>query len=204
MVNKEQTLEALAQEITRHSQEADVCENKADEHLLEAALLILRVRARIEEAGDTNWTQWAKQNLKIGESRLRQLQRIAKSEDPKKALQDEREKTRDRMARLRRKGKETASRDAGAGDPEPTTENSEPPRIEEAQPTESPQERGEQRDEAESVAEQLIEWAQSASPDKVQKVWQFACGLDGKPRAGQAVQDHQLSNGPSAEVAASA
>ena len=115
MVNKEQTLETLAQEITRHSQEADVCENKADEHLLEAARLILRVRARIEEAGDTNWTQWAKQNLKIGESRLRQLQRIAKSEDPKKALQDEREKTRDRMARLRVKGKETASRDAGAG-----------------------------------------------------------------------------------------
>ena len=76
-----ETLEALAVKIAQYATEAD-------EKTIEAAKLIREARKRVEagEAGDTNWYSWGRKNIKLLLSRLRELQRIAAAQDPRKEL----------------------------------------------------------------------------------------------------------------------
>ncbi len=104
-----ETLEALAEKIARYA-------TQADEKTLEAAKLISEARKRVEagEADDTNWYSWAAKNIKLSESRLRELQRIAEAEDPQKELERGRKKTRERVERHREKKKSAPLRNGGA------------------------------------------------------------------------------------------
>ena len=76
-----ETLETLAEKIARYATEAD-------EKTIEAAKLVGEARKRVEagEAGDTSWYSWGPKNIKLLLSRLRELQRIAAAQDPRKEL----------------------------------------------------------------------------------------------------------------------
>ncbi len=85
MVNEtveRESLETLAEKIARYSTEAD-------KQTIEAADLIREARKRVEagKAGDTTWYEWAPKNIKLSLSRLRELQRIAEAQDPRKELE---------------------------------------------------------------------------------------------------------------------
>ncbi len=85
MVNEtveKKPLETLAEKITQSA-------TQADDQTIEAARLISEARKRVEagEAGDTTWYEWAPKNIKLSLSRLRELQRIAEAQDPRKELE---------------------------------------------------------------------------------------------------------------------
>jgi hypothetical protein len=136
-------LEALAERIVSYAKEAD-------EKTLEAAMLIREARKRVDagEAGDVTWETWAREKLKLGDSRLRELQRIAKAKDPQKELERQREMTRERVERHREKKKSAAFRNAGAS----LTETAE----------------------LEAVRQSLIDWAREAPIDRVTEVLFYA------------------------------
>ena len=85
--SKTETLEALAVKIAQYATEAD-------EKTIEAAKLVGEARKRVEagEAGEVKWYTWARENIKLSTSRLRELQRIAAAEDPQKELKRGRKK----------------------------------------------------------------------------------------------------------------
>ena len=58
-----ETLEILAEKITRYA-------NEADEKTLEAAKMIREARKRVEagEAGDVTWEAWAREHIKLCDS----------------------------------------------------------------------------------------------------------------------------------------
>ncbi len=87
-----ETLEALAVKIAQYATEAD-------EKTIEAAKLVGEARKRVEagEAGEVKWYTWARENIKLSTSRLRELQRIAAAEDPQKELKRGRKKTQERV-----------------------------------------------------------------------------------------------------------
>ncbi len=85
MVNEtveKEPLETLAEKIAQ-------CATQADDQTIEGARLISEARKRVEagEAGDTTWYSWAPKNIKLSMSRLRELQRIAEAQDPRKELE---------------------------------------------------------------------------------------------------------------------
>ncbi len=104
-----ETLDILAEKITRYA-------NATDEKMIEAAKLVGEARKRVKagEAGDVTWETWAREKLKLGDSRLRELQRIASAKDPQKALERQQKMTRERVERPREKKKSAALRNAGA------------------------------------------------------------------------------------------
>ncbi len=57
--------------------------------MIEAAKLVGEARKRVKagEAGKVTWETWARENINLGDSRLRELQRIAKAEDPRKEIE---------------------------------------------------------------------------------------------------------------------
>ena len=142
-----ETLEILAEKITRYA-------NEADEKMIEAAKLVGEARKRIDpgEAGDVTWETWAREKLKLGDSRLRELQRIAKAKDPQKELERQREMTQNRVERHRKKKKSAALRNAGAS----LTETAE----------------------LDADRQSLIAWARSAPIDRVTKVLTCAQQVD--------------------------
>lgn len=73
-----------------------------------------RKRVAAGEAGDVTWETWARENIKLGDSRLRELQRIAKAKDPRKEIERQRKMTRKRAERHREKKRPAALRNAGA------------------------------------------------------------------------------------------
>jgi len=99
-----ESLETIAEQIVEHA-------NKADDHVIEAAMLIRKARKRIEagEAGQTTWSEWAAEHLNLGESRRRELQRIADADDPKAELERIRAGNRERAAKHRAKQKEQST-----------------------------------------------------------------------------------------------
>jgi vacuolar-type H+-ATPase subunit I/STV1 len=112
MVNKtvkKESLGALAEKIAH-------CATQADEHTITAALLIREARKRVEagEAGETTWYEWARNNIKLSMSRLRELQRIAEAQDPRKELERIRKKTQERVERHREKKRSAPLRSGGA------------------------------------------------------------------------------------------
>ena len=142
-----ETLEVLAEKIARYATEAD-------ERTIEAAKLISEARKRVEagEADDTNWYSWAAKNIKLSESRVRELQRIAAAEDPQKELERGRKKTRERVERHREKKKSAALRNGGA----------------------SVAGTAEMEDDRKS----LIDWARSAPLDRVTEALSYIRGFD--------------------------
>ncbi len=103
-----ETLETLAEKIERYA-------NEADERTIEAAMLMRAARSRIEngELGKTKWYVWARNNIDLSETRMRELQRIAGAEDPKKELERLREKARVRVERHRKKKRSAPLRNGG-------------------------------------------------------------------------------------------
>ncbi len=101
-------LEALAVKIAQYATEAD-------EKTIEAAKLIREARKRVEagEAGEVKWYTWARENIKLSTSRLRELQRIAAAEDPRKELKRGRKKTQERVERYREKKSSAPLRNGG-------------------------------------------------------------------------------------------
>ncbi len=142
-----ETLEILAEKITRYA-------NEADEKTLEAAKMVREARKRVEagDAGNADWETWARENIKLCDSRLRELQRIAEAEDPQKELERQRKMTRERVERHREKKKSAALRNGGAS----LTETAE---IEEDRKS-------------------LIAWAREAPLNHVTKVLSYARQVD--------------------------
>ncbi len=103
-----ETLETLAKKIARYA-------NEADERTIEAAMLLRAARSRIEngELGETKWYVWARKNINLSMTRLRELQRIAGAEDPQKELERLREKARVRVERHRKKKRSAPLRNGG-------------------------------------------------------------------------------------------
>ena len=104
-----ETLETLAEKIAQYATEAD-------EKTIEAAKLVGEARKRVEagEAGDTNWYSWAPKNIKLSLSRLRELQRIAAADNPRKELERQRKVTQKRVERYREKKSSAPLRNGGA------------------------------------------------------------------------------------------
>jgi len=118
--------------------------------MIEAAKLVGEARKRIDpgEAGKVTWETWARENINLGDSRLRELQRIAKAKDPQKELERQREMTQNRVERHRKKKKSAALRNAGAS----LTETAE----------------------LEAVRQSLIDWAREAPLNQVTDVLSYA------------------------------
>ncbi len=127
---------------------------EADERTIEAAKLIREARKRVEagEAGDITWYSWAPKNIKLSMSRLRELQRIAEAEDPQKELKRLRKITRKRVERHREKKRSAPLRNGGAIVAVTA--------------------------EMEDYRKNLIEWAQSAPLDHVERVLSYVQELD--------------------------
>ncbi len=142
-----ETLEALVEKITRYFTEAD-------EKTIEAAKLICEARKRVEagEVGKIKWETWARENIKLCDTRLRELQRIAKAKDPQKELERQREMTRERVERHREKKKSAALRNGGAS----VTETAE----------------------LDADRQSLIAWAREAPLNHVTKVLSYARQVD--------------------------
>ena len=134
-----ETLETLAKKIAQYATEAD-------ERTIEAAKLIREARKRVEagEADDITWYSWARKNIKLSMSRLRELQRIAEAEDPQEELKRQRKMTQERVERHRKKKSPAPIRNGGASVAETA--------------------------ELEDDRKNLIEWARSAPLDRVAEV----------------------------------
>ncbi len=142
-----ESLEALAERIVSYA-------NATDEKMIEAAMLIREARKRVEagEVGKADWETWARENINLGDSRLRQLQRTANAKDPQKELERQQKMTRERVERHRENKMSAALRTAGAS----LTETAE----------------------LEADRQRLIKWARSAPIDRVTKVLSCARQAD--------------------------
>ena len=89
-------LQTMADAIVQHA-------NAADEQLIQAARMLVKLRERIErgEGGGATWHEWARKNLKLGRSRVHELEAIGEAEDPAEALEKRRTATRERVQRCR-------------------------------------------------------------------------------------------------------
>jgi len=204
-----ESLETLAERIVQ-------CADDADEKVIEAALLIREARDRVNrgDAGKITWTKWARENIKLSGTRLRELQRIANAEDPRQELKRQRDLAQTRVAKYREtqkakqvgplQGTDDKSVKAPAklemGQQVPSKADSEAGNSHlEERANELPLRNG---GDGASVAaseggdhrERLIMWAKDAPPEKIEKVWAFvqsldraACGSETKEVAAPAV-----------------
>ncbi len=142
-----ESLRDLAEKITRYA-------NATDEKMIEAAMLIREARKLFEagEVGKADWETWARENIKLCDSRLRELQRIAHAKDPQKELERQQKMTRERVERHREKKKSAALRNAGAS----LTETAE----------------------LEEDRQRLIAWAREAPIDRVTEVLSYTRQVD--------------------------
>ena len=74
--------------------------NQSADLVITAGNLILEARRRVKdgEAGEISWSAWARDNIDLSDSRLRELQRIAAADDPEKAVKRQRAATQKRVA----------------------------------------------------------------------------------------------------------
>ena len=188
---EEMPLEELGEQITRRA-------SAVDDQILSTAEMICVARKRVETelAGKTTWTEWARQNIKFSESRRRDLQRVADSDDPGKELKRIKEMTRKRVEKHREKQKAKQAVPLQAGDDKSVKV---PANSELGQPSEADSETSngdlEERanepslrndDEVAGAAalegpdcrERLIIWAKDAPPEKIEKVWVYVQSLD--------------------------
>ena len=123
-------------QIRGHFYDADQLEVRANKHRLQAGLLLLQLRERIEagEEGNVTWWEWF-ETQDLGRSRkdCERLMRIAGAEWPEKAMADEREKTRLAVAKHREKKAAeltVGSKPNGIGDAPLEVADSKPPNPE--------------------------------------------------------------------------
>lgn len=92
------SLDEVARQIEVHAR-------KSDEHIILAAMLMREARRRVDagDAGDITWCAWALKKINLSPSRLRDLQRIAEADDPKKELERQRKLTHKRVEEHRAK-----------------------------------------------------------------------------------------------------
>lgn len=105
-------LEDLAQRITEHSEKSDRC-------MLEAARLLAEARRRVDagEIPGVTWKDWTKKNLSLSPSRIKELLRIGRADDPAAALARQRAVTRSRVKSHRKqKAALDSEREQGAVD----------------------------------------------------------------------------------------
>ncbi len=142
-----ESLGTLAEKIASYA-------NATDEKMIEAARLIREARTRVAagEVGKADWETWARENINLGDSRLRQLQRISNAKDPQKELERQQKMTRERVERHRKKKKSAALRNAGAS----LTETAE----------------------LEADRQSLIKWAREAPIERVTAVLSYARKVD--------------------------
>jgi len=141
-----ESLETLAEKI-------NACVEAADAQILEAAMLIRAARDHFDndEKETETWEDWARENIKLSGSRLRELLRIAKSEDPDAELKRLREMNKARQDRHRRSRKPAPLRNDGQTDSVSVA--------------------------LEDEREQLITWARSAPIAHVIETLDFTKGL---------------------------
>ncbi len=102
-------LHVVAEKIAR-------CANRSDDLALTAAMLACEARIRVEkgEAGHgVTWEKWAKENIGLSPSRLRELLQIGKAADPKAKLEEIRGQIKKRVARHRKKRPSAPLRNGG-------------------------------------------------------------------------------------------
>ena len=90
-------LDVVARRIEEHSRESD-------EHVIKAAMLIGEARRRVNagEAGAMTWYEWARHNIHLSPSRIRELMRIAEAKDPRRELERIRELNCERQKKNRK------------------------------------------------------------------------------------------------------
>lgn len=99
------SLDELAHEIVVRAQ-------KADDHLIAAAMRFRELRTRIEagESGEgVHWRVWMKKHIALSPSRLYELMSIADAADPSAKLEEIRRGNRERQKRHREQVKEEAT-----------------------------------------------------------------------------------------------
>ncbi len=104
--NTVKSLDEVARKIEENAE-------KSDEHVITAAKLMLEARRRVikGEAGDTTWPKWAPDNIKLSFSRLRELESIARADDPREEIERLRELT---LARVKKHRAKKAAEKTGA------------------------------------------------------------------------------------------
>ncbi len=156
------SLESLAKQIVENA-------DKADEYVVAAAMLIREARKRVE-AGDAGngvtWSGWAEKNIELSPSRLRELDRIAKADDPASELTRLRELASKRAAKHRAKQKEKAK-------PASPLRNGDAETIEDS-PSEPVQIHSEPEQDLEPERRELAEWSKSAPIDDVRHILALA------------------------------
>ena len=97
-VDTGEVLMGLAREIEEHAQ-------KSDDHVIQAAKLLRKARKLFENADpiSDSWEKWARANIDLSQSRLRDLQRIADADNPEAELERQRRLTRERVQKHRAK-----------------------------------------------------------------------------------------------------
>jgi len=142
--NTPEVLKDLARQIAK-------CSQAADDKTLKAAQLVKEARTRVEqgEAGDVTWYEWARANIGLSPSRLRELDQIARSDNPAETLELLRTQTRNRVARYRKRQQAAPLRNAAADTPKLDPERAE-----------------------------LLEWARNASVCQIRSVLRFIRSQD--------------------------
>ncbi len=72
-VNTKQPLDTVARSIEQHAKQSD-------DQVIAAAMLVREARRRVEggEVGNVTWSAWARENIDLSSSRLRELEGIAR------------------------------------------------------------------------------------------------------------------------------
>lgn len=135
------------------------CVTPSNEKILEAAKLVGIARRRVEngDAGEITWSAWSTEHIDLSASRMNELWRIAKADDPAAKLREIRDKTCERVAK-HRKGRKNPLRNGSGSD---NTEN--PPTI------------------LEPDRLQLTAWVSAAPIESVRQVLEFALSLESAP-----------------------
>lgn len=98
-------LELFAKEINHRWGLVQKLGAKADEHRIAAALRVAEARAAIDgEGGD--WRKWCEENLTVGERETQRLLVIGQSDNPEKAVADQREYNREQQRQHRERKRE--------------------------------------------------------------------------------------------------
>ncbi|GAM96833.1 hypothetical protein U91I_00454 [alpha proteobacterium U9-1i] len=144
----------------------------ADASLLEAARLLVEVKAHIEGGAfsGVTWREWSSQTLSIGDRRVRELLRVGKAPDPATELAEQRAKNTARQQRHR-------AAQAERGSPTPRLQSTvlvvKSPDEANASDESKRTGKGDISDEA----KQLIDWAMKASRDRIEQVLEFIANL---------------------------
>jgi hypothetical protein len=98
------TLDEAVRAITEKFDEVANLDKRATSARVAAGKMLIELRARIEggEAGEgVSWWEWCEANIQRSRKDCEKLMRMASSDDPEAAIEDERAQARERMQRVR-------------------------------------------------------------------------------------------------------